>query len=265
MSAPLRIGAVPYLNGRPLTAWFEQPECRDNVTLTTEVPSRLAALLNDGQLDVAMVSSIEAFRNPRILALPDMSISANGPVRSVKVFSGVPLPSVRTLATDSGSLTSVALAQILLKEIHGVSAKCHTMAPEPSAMLSRCDAALIIGDRALMGYDAPYVMDLGEAWREHTGLPFVFAMWMIVDERIAESAHRALVRAKRWGMANKETIAADWSGKTGMPLPLAADYLANVMRYDLNGDERAAMTRFAELCVAHGIVRGPCRMRYAEV
>ncbi len=264
MSAPLRIGAVPFLNGRPLTAWFAQPECHDSVELVTDVPSRLAVLLDHGELDVAMVSSIEAFRNPRILVLPGISISADGPVWSVKVFSNVPFASIRTLATDSSSLTSAALARILLQERYGIAPNCMAMQPDPARMLDDCDAALLIGDRALMGFDARFVMDLGEAWREQTGLPFVYAMWMIVEASVASAAAEVLTRAKDWGVAHRHAIAAQWSAKTGMPERLATEYLMGIMRYDLDMKERAAMTRFVELCVAHGIVREPCPLRYAD-
>jgi len=261
--AGLRIGTVPYLNGRPLTAWFESPDCDVDANVVSETPSVLAKMLREGELDVALVSSIEAFRDPQALVVPGISISADGPVRSVRIFSRTPLAGIGSLATDRGSLTSVALAQILLKEIHGATVNCHPMAPEPETMLARCDAALLIGDRALMGVGTPFEMDLGEAWREHTRSPFVFAVWMLHDRAHAERAQGALTKARDWGVGRAVEIADAWSRRTGMPDDLAREYLTDVMQYDLDETKREALVLFSERCKRHGLLDDGASMRYA--
>jgi chorismate dehydratase len=265
MSACLRVGGVPYLNGRPLTAWFEEPACDAPVELRLEVPSRLAKMLDRGELDVAMVSSIEAFRTAGKIVVPDMAIAADGPVRSVRLFSRVPLPDIRTLATDNGSLTSVALAQIILKLRYGIQPELTSIPPEPEVMLQACDAALLIGDRALMGVPTPHTLDLGAAWREHTGLPFVFAVWMMTSAERTAEAWEHLAQAKAWGVTHRQEIAEAWANKTGIPVHVASDYILNIMRYDLGDRERMALERFAELCSSLGIVQKPFPICYGAV
>ncbi|NLH97946.1 MAG: menaquinone biosynthesis protein [Chthonomonadales bacterium] len=262
---PLRIGGVPYLNGQPLTAWLRSDSCDADVEYVEEVPSRLAELLADDSLDVAIVSSIEAIRNPRVLALPDMSIACYGPVRSVRIFSKVPVQRIRTLAADNSSLTSVALAQGLLKESYGLTVNMLTMPPDPVAMLDSCDAAVMIGDRALLGVDAPHVLDLGAAWKEHTGLPFVFALWLVNDPAVGARAHSILRRAHAWGCARRAQIARDWSRPRGMPLDMATEYLVSIMQYDLDAAKRAALDRFSEMCGACGLTGSAQRVRYVTV
>ena len=105
----LRIGSVPYLNAKPLVDWFHSPECDADVEVIYAVPSQLAQMLRRDELDVANVSIFEAFQNPALTLVPGISISAYGAVKSVRLFSQVPLAEVRTVAMDTSSLTSVAL------------------------------------------------------------------------------------------------------------------------------------------------------------
>jgi chorismate dehydratase len=182
MDRPVRVGAVSYLNAKPLYYRFEEfaPEAR----LEMEVPSRLADRLAAGDLDVALIPSVEYLRGVSrgYEILPGFAIGAQGPVRSVKLFSKVPLGAIDRLALDAGSRTSQALARVWLDARHGV--RPTTIEPLPlgvSALESAADAVLVIGDRAMQVPDAPFhaVVDLAEAWRELTGLPFVFALWVV--------------------------------------------------------------------------------------
>src|SRR5438105_9568946 len=116
-----RIGCVPYLNAKPLIDWFHEPECDAPVEIAYAVPSQLARMLEREEVDVALVSTFEVFRRPELRIIPNISISADGPVKSVRLFSCVPLQAVRSIALDTSSLTSVALIQILMREQFGLA------------------------------------------------------------------------------------------------------------------------------------------------
>src|ERR1043165_8908308 len=132
----IRIGCVPYLNAKPLIAWFHTKDCDADVELIYEVPSSLADGLRERRLDVALLSTFEIFRNPDLRIVPGISISANGPVKSVRLFSNVPFDSIRTVALDTSSLTSCALIRILLQERYGIDPAYHSRAPDLDAMLT---------------------------------------------------------------------------------------------------------------------------------
>src|SRR5688572_13368045 len=194
----LRIGCVPYLNAKPLIDWFHEPECDADAVVEYEVPSRLAVRLREGSLDVGLLSTFELFENPGLTLLPGISISADGPVKSVRLFSKVPFERIESVALDTSSLTSTALIRILLSELYGAYPEYESHAPDLEAMLQRHDAALIIGDLRLFETPAEYVMDLGEAWKRLTGMPFVYAAWLARPEAV-ESTRPVLEKARSWG------------------------------------------------------------------
>jgi len=170
------VGAVTYLNSRPLYDCL--PELASNVELVVDLPSRLAAGLAAGRLDVALVPSIESFRTPGYTIVSDACVACNGPVWSIKLFSRVPVEQIRTLALDEGSLTSAALVRILLAERFGKTPELEQLPIGCSLEDSPADAVLLIGDRAIRPASRQFklVWDLGEEWSQWTGLPFVFAM-----------------------------------------------------------------------------------------
>jgi len=263
MSSPsLRVGAVPYLNGRPLVAYLEQPHAAPEVEIMLAVPSRLADLLSTGALDVALLSSIEAFRRPEVAVVDGVCIAAYGPVRSVRLLSNVPFEQIGTMASDEGSLTSVALAQIVLAQRYGAKPAIFPALPEPSAMLSRADAALVIGDVAMRPHSVSYTLDLGEAWRELTGLPFVYALWIARNANVAAMARPLLLKAKEWGLRRIRNIALEWASRMRVAPDRPVDYLENVIQYDLDAPKKQAIARFEELCVAHGVCNTTYAARY---
>ena len=164
MSGSVRIGAVAYLNSKPLIEGIEQlaPQCR----LSLAVPSQLADQLASGQLDIALIPVIEYFRNPHYQLVSDACVSCRGPVRSVKLFSRVPIGNISSLALDVGSRTSIGLVKLLLLQRYGVQPQeCGLpMAVQPDAM--DADAILLIGDRAMQSPPGKWevVWDLGEEW-----------------------------------------------------------------------------------------------------
>ena len=174
-----RLGAVAYLNARPLVYGLELKAA--DFTLRFDAPSKCAALLH-GQADRSRDDSVDRVpaRSRPVPDRPGLGITSDGPVASVALFCRTPLSAVRTIAADISSRTSNALLRILCVERFGLDPEFVPMAPDATAMLERCDAALIIGDPALFldpGAQEVRKIDLGEEWTAMTGLPFVWAFW----------------------------------------------------------------------------------------
>ena len=251
----LRIGSVPYLNAKPLVDWFHSAECDAEVEITYAVPSQLAQMLRRDELDVANVSSFEAFQNPELTLLPGISISAYGAVKSVRLFSQVPLSKLRTVALDTSSLTSVALTKILLSEQFQVQPQYVSQPPHLETMLHTCDAGLIIGDLKLFALHAQTtVYDLGQGWFDLTGLPFVYAAWLARTDRATPEMAAILHKAKAWGLDRLESLAAKWAERMDLPLDRSRDYLLNVMNYDLTPEQRRGLETFHRKCLEHGLL-----------
>src|SRR6516164_9077172 len=147
MTRPVRIGAVNYLNTKPLICDLD--ELAPDARLSLELPSRLADLLAEGDLDVALIPAIEYFRAGTYTIVPNIAIASRGPVLSVTLFSRVPWAEIRQVALDAGSRTSAALAQILLCKRYGVHPVVQSLPMEQSAEDCHADAVLLIGDRAM--------------------------------------------------------------------------------------------------------------------
>src|SRR5436305_680121 len=147
MDRPVRVGAVNYLNTKPLICDLES--LAPDAELVLDVPSRLADLLAQGRLDVALIPVIEYFRAGDYSVVPGPCIASRGPVLSVTLFSRVPWAGVRRVALDAGSRTSAALAQVLLIRRHGVEAEVLPLPLDRDAEAADADAVLLIGDRAM--------------------------------------------------------------------------------------------------------------------
>ena len=180
------------------------------VQLVLDVPSRLADLLADGRLDVALIPAIEYFRGEAYTIVPNIAIASRGAVLSVTLFSRVPWDGIRRVALDVGSRTSAALAQVLLRKKHGLRPEVLPLALESNAEDADADAVLLIGDRAmracLPGFAHAY--DLGREWHEWTGLPFVYAFWAVREGVELGPVESALNEARRRGCASIGRIAA---------------------------------------------------------
>ena len=251
----LRIGSVPYLNAKPLVDWFHSSECDADVEVTYAVPSQLAQMLRRNELDVANVSIFEAFQNPDLTLVPGISISAYGAVKSVRLFSQVPLTDLRTVALDTSSLTSAALTKILLAERFESHPTYVSQPPHLETMLHTCDAGLIIGDLKLFALHAgTTVYDLGQGWFDLTGLPFVYAGWLARNECANPETTAILTQAKVWGLTRLETLAGKWAERMNLPLDRSQDYLLNVMNYDLTPEQRHGMEIFRQKCLRHGLL-----------
>ena len=182
MPVPIRVGAVSYLNAKPL--YYRLTEFAPGIALEMDLPSRLADRLAEGELDVALIPSVEYLRGAvrGYEIIPGFAIAARGAVRSVKLFSRVPLERIERLALDAGSRTSHVLARVWLDGCCRVRPGQIELFPTGVPVQeSTADAVVLIGDRAMKVSDADFhtVIDLAEAWQAFTGLPFVFALWVV--------------------------------------------------------------------------------------
>jgi chorismate dehydratase len=250
---PLRIGAVAYLNAQPLLYGLERlaPEAE----IVVDFPSRLADGLAEDRLDVAIVPSIEYLRQPGYAIVSDACIACEGPVRSVKLVSRVPLGKIRSLALDEGSRSSVALARMLLKERFGLEPELRLLPLGKRAADATADAAVLIGDRAMREADGEFacVWDLGEAWYDWTGLPLVFALW--VARPGAETAPLAhiLSAARDEGLGALAQIAARAAPAIGLPEADCLSYLRDHLQFHFGPRQREGLRRFLKLAVRHGL------------
>src|SRR5437764_13547276 len=179
MPTTLRVGAVNYLNSKPLIERLT--DFAPSVELSLDLPSRLADRMAAGGLDVGLIPVVEFFRGDGYSFVPNIAIGSRGPVLSVTLFSRVPWPEIRSVALDEGSRTSSALTQILLRKRYGVNPEVRPLPIDAGPEDVKTDAVLLIGDRAmracLPGFR--YAFDLGEAWPAWTGLPTVHALWAV--------------------------------------------------------------------------------------
>jgi chorismate dehydratase len=256
MASPVRVGAVSYLNAKPL--YYRLSDHTPGVALSMEVPSRLAEQLAAGELDVALIPSVEYLRGASrgYEILPGFAIAARGRVRSVKLFSRVPLDRIDRLALDAGSRTSQALARVWLDARHGVRPSAIEELPlGVSALESTADAVLVIGDRAMKVPDEPFhqVVDLAEAWRDMTGLPFVFALWVVRAGADLGGLPAALERSRAEGLAHADELARIHGPRLGLDFRTCYDYLTRVLSYDLGEPELAGLERFARMAARLGL------------
>jgi chorismate dehydratase len=251
--AVIRLGSVEYLNARPLVYGLELRQ--DLFSIRFDVPSKCAALLHEGSIDVGMIPSIEYLRGPAYRIVAGTAIGSDGPVASVALFTTVPVGRVRSIAADVSSRTSNALLHVLCVERFGIDPVFEPMPPDPEAMLNRCDAALLIGDPALfLDHQAlgAEKIDLGEQWTSLTGLPFVWAFWAGRPGVLSRDALNALAAARDAGVARSDEIAAAYCGPERAERCQA--YLRDNIQYGFGAREDAGLRTFYELAERHGVV-----------
>ncbi len=259
-----RIGAVSYLNTKPLI--YGLREQLPDSELILDLPSRLADRLAAGELDVALIPSVEFLRGNGLGIVSDACIACRGPVRSVRVLFRKPPEQVRSLALDEGSRTSAALAQVLLAERHGVRPARQQLGIGDSIEACAADAILVIGDRAMSIDTGPYytTWDLGEEWLKETGLPFVFAMWVARENMPPEIAN-ALQLARDTGLANLDEIIARESPKYGLSTASCDEYFRRHLYFYLGQRELAGLQLFSEQAAAIGLTPKSFEIHHATV
>ena len=257
----IRLGAVSYLNTRPLVHGLER---HDRFALRFDVPARCAELLHAEEVDLGLIPSIE-YPGHDYRIVPGVSIASDGAVASVALFSKVPSGDIRSIALDTSSRTSVALLRVLCARRFGIAPAFVSMQPDLGAMIAKCDAALVIGDIALFAeYRALGVekIDLGEEWIGMTGLPFVYAFWAGRPGVVGSDDIAALQGARDSGL--NETAAIGRQSFPDDPEKAArADlYLRENVKYALGEPESAGLRRFYELAAETGILPSPETLRF---
>ena len=257
-AAKLRVGAVNYLNTKPLVYRLERlaPEAE----LVFDLPSRLADGLADGRFDVALIPSVEFFQDPSYRIVSDACIGCRGPVLSVKLFSRVPAEKIKRLALDEGSRTSAALVRILLKQRFDIEPALEPLPIGAGIDDTTADAVLLIGDRAIHSPAGRFaeVWDLGDEWCRWAELPFVFAMWTARGEVDLGGLETALGEARDLGVAHIDEIAAVEAAPLGLTVPQCAAYLRDHLHFYLGPREHRGLELFHNRAVEMGFAPAPC-------
>lgn len=251
------VATVSFLNATPLVDGLDGVA---GVEVLRAVPSRLLALLSRGDADLALCPSIDYQRSPVPLeVVPAGGIASAGATMTVRVFSRRPLAGLDRVAVDSDSHTSVALLQVVLEARYG---RRPELVPLPGAAAGwEAEAMLLIGDKVVTcqppAVRYPYQLDLGRAWHELTGLPFVFATWMC---RAGTDLGRLpeILAARRVANAGRlEAIVAAHAGRLGWRPGPAKRYLGRLLHHTIGDDELAAMERFWQECHRLGLTPVP--------
>jgi len=252
-SSQICVGAVTYLNARPLT--YTLPQLLPEAEVVIDFPSRLADGLADGRFDVALIPSIEYLRQPGLRIASDAVIACDGPVRRVELYGRTPIERVQTLALDEGSRTSAALAQILLRERFGLQPRLLPLPLESLPADCAADAMVVIGDRGMREPEGEWAFawDLGDEWARWTGLPFVFALWAARPHVQEARIDRALAAARDEGLARLPEIARRAAPEIGIPEMECLGYLRDNLEFHRGPRQQAGLERFYQLAKCCGL------------
>lgn len=259
---PIRLGVVRFLNTQPIISGLEL--C-DDVHLKEAVPSRLIDLLENGEVDAALCSSIDYQQSSASLViLKAPPLGCIGATRTVRLYSEIPFETLDRVYCDSDSHTSVILLQVILRERHSRAVQ---VVPFDAGVedIDWPEAVLLIGDKVISGAPPsehyPYQMDLGQAWYEMTSLPFLFGIWLAgtgLDPGAARQIVSVLDRQYRYNRLHAESLVARESRARNWPQDAAAEYLSSGIRYEFGQQQREGLERFYELAAAHGFIE-QCR------
>lgn len=233
---------VSYLNTVPLVWGMTHGDQRGLFDLSFAIPAECADRLASGLADIGIVPAVELNRQ-KLEVIRGAGIACRGPVRSILLISKVPFGEIRRLATDATSRTSVMLSRVILARKYGVEPEVESLKPHLSAMLENNDAALIIGDAALVlePQDLPFhVLDLGAEWNQMTGLPMVFAVWG-ARAGFPRQDPKPFLDSMRYGLAHIDDIARSEHAKVGVSEELARTYLENNIVFELGEREYAGL------------------------
>lgn len=263
----LRLGRIGYVNCYPVYGAIDRGAVPVDAALVTGTPSELNDLFMAGALDVSVISAVEYARSAAVChLLPDLAISCDGPVRSVALFSRRPVHQLdgATVLVSASSRTSVELLRLLCQDLWGIRprlAEARAEAPdlEPLRALPH-EAVLVIGDPALLlqvrnAY--PFRYDLGEQWKQWTGLPFVFAVWAArreADRDAVTRLHRQLLHSRAWGLEHLDLLASEAAFRTGIAVGDCREYLSG-LDYALSYRHLEGLTSFLRRLAQRGLVQ----------
>jgi cyclic dehypoxanthinyl futalosine synthase len=253
----IRIAAVGYLNARPLYDGLDREPASARVRLDCASPAEVARRIAEDEADIALMPVAAAATIGELRVARGGAIGARGAVRSVVVVAERPIDELDELAVDLSSRTSVVLARLLLRaRSHGREPRLVGCGPrEAIAHVGGARGALVIGDPALeIEGRFPHVLDLGLAWWEHTGLPFVFAAWCGRAGALSAADERLLERARLSGLDRRDAIADEHAARTGLSPASLRAYLRDAIRYELGDDERRGLERFYDDAASAGLL-----------
>lgn len=267
----IRLGQVDYLNCYPVYYAIEHRQVHVNAAMVKGYPTKLNEMFLAGKLDITPISSIEYARNSdKALILPNMSISADGDVQSILLFSKVPVTELDGLKVclTSSSATSVTLLKILFEHYYQIQVQYTVQKPDLQEMLKKNDAALLIGDDALLAgngelvYDGKplFVIDLGHAWHDFTGYKMIYALWVIrskfVEEHTMEieAISKAFVEAKDFGFSHIPLLVDKAEKKTGLPRPVLESYFQTI-QYEFGEEEQKALLTYYDYAYKSGLIK----------
>ena len=251
---------------------FANPVADFDISYT--VPSACAEALRAGTADIGIIPAAAYATVPDLIIIPDVAIAARRAVRSILLVSKKPVDpmwrQVGTVALDTASMTSVALAKILFAKWLGGARDYKPMAPDLDAMLNACDAALLIGDPALQVDRTRYfTLDLAEEWVARTGKPFVFAFWAIRKQALAGQNVTAIAevfkQSRDHGLLpkNLETIAQEWAPRLGLTVEMVRVYLTHNIHYYLDPPCLEGLQLYYRLAAEIGVLPQPPELRFA--
>ncbi len=246
----LHVGCVSFLNAKPLIHGLERYE---DLELTHDVPARLLSGLIDSRFDVALLPVIDYQRMPGLRLLTSGAIGCDGATLTVRIFSPIPVEQIRTLVCDTDSHTSVALARIVLAKLYGVRPRLVDLS---AGGVKDDSALLLIGDKVVCDepQGLPHQIDLGDAWKRLTGLPFVFAAWIARAGVDLRDLPERLERAKHDGLAHLDEIIARHAIPRGWPAEVAHRYLTDYLKFDIGTQQIQAIKLFHTHAAEEGLI-----------
>ena len=253
----LRIGAVGYLNARPLTWALDRAPDRWHVRY--DLPSVCARLLQDGEIDLGLVPSIEYLQAADYRFVPGVGVTSRGAIASVALYTKRPIDRIRHIALDTSSRTSVTLIQVLCQHHFQIHPRFVPHGPDLAVMTRDFDAGVLIGDPA---FEADHIglglqkVDLGHEWTRMTGLPFVYAAWTGRPGAASADDVRALQQAQAEGLGAVDLIAAEYASGDAARTAKAARYLRDNVKYGLGPDEATGLQRFLDYAADLGLAPG---------
>jgi chorismate dehydratase len=253
----LKIGCVSYLNAKPLIYGLDESADLD---FRLDVPAKLIDGLRDRRFDVALLPVIDYQRLPGLRMLTAGGIGCFGPTLTVRIFSRVKIGDIKTLACDTHSHSSVALQRVILAEAYGIRPTLVDLQhDDPSPQAEVAEARLLIGDKVVCDEPAgfPHQLDLGEAWKKLTGLPFLFAAWFARDGVDLGDLPDRLRQAKIDGLEHVDEIVKTHAIPRGWPAGLARRYMTDYLKYDIGQRQIEAVRLFHALAFKHGAIDHP--------
>jgi chorismate dehydratase len=266
----LRIAAIRFLNPAPLMWDFEHPPLNEELSqryrIDMMLPSECADRLESGAADIGLVPIAALARNPSLRILPGCTIASKGSVRSLLLVRRAKqdLQAIRTVAADRASRTTIAYTQILLQKWGNTNAEFIQMTADLDAMLEQTDAAVVIGDPALMALEEQanrfertgeelIYHDLAAEWKTLTGLPYISAIWAAhasVDSGVAED----FIRSRDHGLANIDALVTEWTRKIPLPAETIRTYLTENIHYVLDEECIEGMRGFFRMAAEAGVL-----------